>query len=104
MGAGVTACPHCIGDYMDIKELSELAKTQVEALFSMNLTKNELVALLGLVQARVYSRVYSVPSVDISSHTIANEAVVENKTIPVAPIKPAKPVAYDPVYDPIYIS
>jgi len=81
---------------MDTKDLSELAKTHEEALLAQNLTKSELIALLALIQARIYSKVYS----NMGPSIVTVPLVSAPKTESEPPKKSTKSVKYDPVYDP----
>lgn len=83
---------------MDIKELSELAKTHTEAIFAEELTLSEIIALLAIIEARIYSKVYgSMGSREKTPTAAPSSAPAAKKDVPV---KPAKPIQYDPVYDP----
>lgn len=93
--------PILLKGYMDIKDIAELAKTHEEAILASKLTRNELVALLGLLQARIMARVYGdVGPREITPTTPSSKAPAPISDHLVEPVKPAKPVSYDPVYDP----
>lgn len=86
---------------MDIKELSELARTHTEAILSNQLSKIEVIALLSLIEARIMSKVYSdVPKMEIISREPAGKGQEVKSDHPIEERKPSKPVAYDPIYDP----
>lgn len=79
---------------MDIQEISDLAKTHEEALLAHRMTRNELVSVLALLTARIYSKIYTDTPPSGQVHPVI-EAVLDT-------IKPpSKPVKYDPVYDPV---
>lgn len=83
---------------MDISEISKLAGDYEGAILQLNLTKNELVALLAMLQARIMARVYGdIPRAEIIPHSNVPVGLASEKPIPKVPNKPIK---YDPVYDP----
>jgi hypothetical protein len=92
---------------MVLEELVALVKDYEDAILSQEMTATEVTAFLGMLQARLYRRLFSMSSAPVAPKVkIPRKAEPVEETgedaIPSAPPTPPKPksIHYDPLYDP----